>query len=261
MSAAVQNPARRAREKFTLRYSALLRHYGLKGEMIRIGRAHENGDVEQSHHRFKKALEQSLLLRSSRDFNIQEEYSLFLRKLLSELNSGRQKRFEEEVKVLRRLAMTRLDSSKRFSVKVGPSSTIRVNHNVYSVESRLIGETIQIHLYADYFEIWYGQRCLEKIPRIHGSGNYQIQYRYMIDWLVCKPGAFEDYRYRQDLYPTHRFRMTYDYLKNSKDYLKILHLAAREIETVVDEALEHLIENNMPITFEGVLVLVKNANK
>lgn len=261
MSAAVQNPALRAREEFTLRYSALLRHYGLKGEMIRSGRAHENGDVEQSHHRFKKALEQSLLLRSSRDFSSQEEYFLFLRKLFSELNSGRQKRFEEEVKVLQRLPMTRLNSCKRFSVRVGPSSTIRVNHNVYSVESRLIGETIQIHLYADYFEIWYGQRCLDKIPRLRGSGNHHIQYRHMIDWLVRKPGAFENYRYRQDLYPTHRFRMAYDYLKNSKEYLKILHLAARESETVVDEALDHLIENNMPITFEGVLVLVKNADK
>lgn len=68
-------------EAFTRRYQALLRHYGLQGRKIQAGQAHENGDVEQRHYRFKRALEQALLLRGHRDFENRGEYEGFLQKL------------------------------------------------------------------------------------------------------------------------------------------------------------------------------------
>ena len=259
-TAAISSSSKSKRDNFTLRYSALMRYYHVERYVIGTGKPHENGDVEQRHHRFKNAVEQSLLLRGSRNFSSREEYTLFLNKLFKELNTGRKERFEEELKVLRRLPERRYDSCKRFSVKVGPSSTIRVSHNVYSVNSRLIGETVQIRLYAEFFEIWYGQKCLERVPRLRGSGGHRIQYRHIIDWLVRKPGAFENYRYHKDMFPTHRFRMAYDGLRqNSKEYLKILHLAARESETAVDQALSYLINQNSPITFDAVLDLVRET--
>ena len=267
LTAAVQNLARGGKDEFTRRYAALMRHYGLEAHKIQAGNPHENGDIEQSHHRLKRALEQSLLLRGSRDFNSREDYALFLEKLFCQLNTGRRARFEEELSVLRRLPESRFDSCKRFSVKVGPSSTIRVSHNVYSVESRLIGESIQIRLYAEYFEIWYAQRCIERISRLRGSGKHDIQYRHIIDWLVRKPGAFENFRYRKDLFPTHRFRIAYDSLKQrcfhrrSKEYLKILYLAAKENELAVDQALSHLIDQNIAITYEAVLFLLRSSQE
>jgi hypothetical protein len=133
-----------------------MRYYRVTHHVIGTGKPNENGDIEQRHYRFKNAVEQSLMLRGSRNFTNREEYALFLRKLFNELNAGREKRFREELKVLRRLPERRYDSCKRFSAKVGPSSTIRVSHNTYSVNSRLIGETVQIRLYAEFFEVWYG---------------------------------------------------------------------------------------------------------
>ena len=258
-TAAISNPSKENRLNFTLRYSALMRYYRVEQYVIGVGKPHENGDVEQRHHRFKNAVEQSLLLRGSRNFTSRGEYTLFLKILFKELNAGRKERFEEELKVLRRLPDRRYDSCKRINVKVGPSSTIRVNHNVYSVNSRLIGETVQIRLYAEFYDIWYGQKCLERVPRLRGSGGHHIQYRHIIDWLVRKPGAFENYRYSRDMFPTHRFRMAYDSLKqNSKEYLKILHLAAKENETAVDQALSYLINENLPITFNTVSNLVRD---
>ena len=41
------------------RYQALLRHYGLQGQSINPTKSHENGDVEQSHRQFKRALDQA----------------------------------------------------------------------------------------------------------------------------------------------------------------------------------------------------------
>ena len=261
LSAAVQKPDHP--EEFTQRYRALLDHYGLQGDKTQAESPNENGDVEQRHYRFKKAVEQSLMLRGSCDFASRQDYAGFLGKLFVQLNAGRLDRFKEESGVLRRLPPRRLDSCERLWVRVGPSSAIRVKHNVYSVDSRLIDEEIQVRLYAEHLEVYYGQQCLETIPRLRGEGKHRIQYRHIIDWLVRKPGAFENYRYREELFPTHRFRMAYDELKRrhpsraAKEYLEILHLAARENEAAVDDALRTLLEKEEPVSLEAVERIVQ----
>lgn len=253
-------------EEFTARYRALLNHYELNGRKIQAGKPNENGDVEQRHYRFKRALDQALILRGSRDFESVREYGAFLKQLFGQLNRGRRERFQEELEVLHSLPGRRLESCKRLQVKVGPSSTIRVNHNVYSVNSRLIGERVDIRLYIDHLEVWYAQRRVEKIPRLRGESRHRINYRHVIDWLVRKPGAFENYRYRQDLFPSTHFRLAYDLLKKTvpsrfhKEYLKILHLAARESESLVESAIRHLLEAGEPIIYESVAQLVKAGN-
>jgi hypothetical protein len=252
-------------EEFTRRYQDLLDYYGLKGCKTNPDSPHENGDVEQRHYRFKKAVDQALLLRGSRNFVDRHEYDQFLSKLFKQLNSGRRKRFLQEQSVLHRLPKHRIDSCKKSSMKVGPSSTIRVNHNVYSVDSRLIGERIKVRLYADRLEIWYGQKKADTLPRLRGEGKHDINYRHIIDSLVRKPGAFENYRYQDDLFPTSRFRIAYDNLKKrhaqssaAKKYLNILYLAARESETAVDDVLRVLIDKNMQISDERVKVLMQS---
>jgi len=211
LSSAVQKAA--SKKEFTDRYTGLLRHYHLEGQKIQVRKPNENGDIEQRHYRFQRALEQSLLLRGSRDFSSRAEYDGFLKQLFDQLNSGRSERLSQELPLLLKLPLKCLEACKRLHLRVGPSSTIRVNHNVYSVNSRLISEQIEVRLYAGHLEVWYGQRCLEEIPRLRGESKHRINYRHVIDWLVRKPGAFTNYRYRSDLFPTHQFRMTYDYLQ------------------------------------------------
>ncbi|MDP3286140.1 MAG: IS21 family transposase, partial [Desulfobacterales bacterium] len=209
---------------------------------------HENGDVEQRHHRFKRALDQALMLRGSRNFADREEYEDFLRKLFLQLNSGRRSRFLEEQAVLNQLPERRIDSCKKLLIKVGPSSTINVNHNVYSVDSRLIGERIEVRLYLDRLEIWHGQKKVDNLSRQRGEGKHSINYRHIIDSLIRKPGAFENYRYKKDLFPGSRFRIAYDMLKDKhtlsiavKQYLHILYLAAKNSEAGLDDALRMMI--------------------
>jgi hypothetical protein len=250
-------------EQFTRRYQELLDHYGIKGSKTNPNSPHENGDVEQRHHRFKRAVEQALLLRGSRNFSDLCEYERFLAKLFKQLNAGRRQRYEQEQMQLHRLPERQIEACKRLTVKVGPSSTIRVNHNIYSVDSRLIGERIQARLYMQHLEIWYGQKKIDTLPRLRGEGKHAINYRHIIDSLVRKPGAFENYRYRDDLFPTTRFRIAYDRLKQehvlivaARQYLNILHLAARINETAVDDVLRLLIENSEQITDQRVAAMV-----
>ena len=263
MSAAVSNLSER--KDFTERYEALLGHYGMAGRKSQAGKAHENGDVEQRHHRFKRAVEQALLLRGSRDFASREAYEAFLRRLFDQLNAGRTERLAQELAVLRPVPATRYDRPKEVDVTVSSGSLIRVQNNVYSVSSRLIGETVRVRFHAETLEVFYGQRCVEVLPRLRGRNNHRIHYRHVIDTLVRKPGAFEHYRYREDLFPTSRFRMAYDALKHAmparahKEYLQILRLAAHETETGVDDALRALIDAEQPITAKSVETLVKSG--
>lgn len=265
LSSAVQKAD--SRQEFTDRYAGLLRHYGLSGQKTQAYSPHENGDVEQRHYRFKRALDQSLQLRGSRDFRSREDYESFLDNLFAQLNSGRLDRLSEELPVLHSLPLQRLDACKRLQLRVGPSSTIRINHNVYSVDSRLVKERIEARVYSEHVEVWYGQRCIERMPRLRGEGKHSINYRHVIDRLIRKPGAFANYRYRSDLFPTHRFRMAYDELKRrcpgkstDKEYLSILALAAQENESLVDGALGLLLDGSQPVTFSGVKELVDSES-
>ena len=264
LTAAVHNALQA--EEFTQRYQGLLKHYGLTGRKTQSASPHENGDVEQRNYRFKRALKQALLLRGSSNFENLEEYKDFLKGFFSKLNQGRRARFLEEQQVLRRLPDQRMESCKRLLVRVGPSSTIRISHNVYSVESRLIGEHIEVRLYAEHIEIYYAQKQVDTLPRLRGENRSLINYRHIIDQLERKPGAFENYRYREELFPGSHFRLAYDELKERhtlrqavREYLKILQLAAKENETSVGMALAELY-GRQPITACAVEEIIHSIN-
>lgn len=253
-------------EQFTEAYRGLLRHYGMEPRATQADAPNENGDVEQRHHRFKRAVEQALMLRGSRGFSDRETYLAFLKELFAQLNAGRKVRFAEEQATLRRLPARRLEACTLLpAVRVSAGSTISVKNNVYTVDSRLIGESVKVKLYAERLELWYGQRSLESIPRLRGEGKHRINYRHIIDWLVRKPGAFEHYRYREDLFPSVQFRWAYDNLASrhtpqvaSKEYLRILHLAAKQSESLVEEALRCCYELGGPINASEIEWIVQN---
>jgi len=165
--------------------------------------------------------------------------------------------------LVRRLPEQRLEAYKEVMVSVSSGSTISVNKNIYSVNSRLIGEKVKARVFAEKIEVWYGQRRLDEFERLRGTNRHRINYRHIIDWLVRKPGAFASYRYRDELFPSTIFRMAYDELCRSrptrghKDYLAILKLAARESETAVCSALEKLFDSEEAITVAYVEKMVK----
>jgi hypothetical protein len=156
-----------------------------------------------------------------------------------------------------------MESARSLRVKVDSGSLIYVDRSVYSVPSRLIGEVIEARLTMDEVEVWYGQRKVAVMPRLRGQRKHRVDYRHIIDWLVRKPGAFENYRYRDELFPTSRFRMACDALEEcygkhrNKEYLRILELAATESESKIDDALRTLLQHSddtlhHPISVEAV---------
>lgn len=253
---------------FTDKYRGLADHYGFKSSKTNPASPHENGDVEKSNDLLKKAVDQSLIIRGSRDFDSIEVYETFLQKIIDRMNQNCHKRFAEEIEALKGLPNLHYDDYETRNCKVGRGGTFRLLHNTYSVHSRLIGETVKIRVYADELQIWYAQRHIETLPRLRGENGHYINYRHHIDRLVRKPGAFENYCYKDNMFPTSQFRIAYDILRDTysirqanKEYLKILELAARQSESLVNEALRLLINLEDTMSFEKVKEFIDSEQK
>ena len=231
-------------KKFQARYAGLLMHYGLEGTAINAGRSNENGDVESSHRQFKNAVDQALLVRGSREFGSEEEYVALVQEVAGRKNAAREAEVAEERAALRVLPAKRIEACRTMHARVGVGSTITVDRNVYSVHSRLIGEKVEVRQYAERIGVWHGACKVAEMPRLLGRGGRRIEYRHIIDRLVRKPGAFEGYRYRDDLFPGACFRMAHDRLRKeqplraTKEYLGILKCAKDEGEAPTRTVLE-----------------------
>jgi len=245
-------------ETFTAHYRGLANHCGFESSKIQPRSPEENGDVEQRHYRLKKAVDQALMLRGSRDFASREEYERFLEQMFEQLDAGRQERLGEELKVLRRLPARRHEDFREVDCQVGAFGTIRVLKNTYSLHSRLAGECVKARIYAEQIEVWYAQRKIEVLPRLRGENGHWINYRHVIDRLVRKPGAFARYRYREELFPTLTFRRAYDALcryrgqRADVEYVRVLHLAASTMESRVDTVLAEILDRGEPFDYAAI---------
>jgi transposase len=266
LSAAVKNAGKAEAKDWTTRYDALMAHYGMQPTKNNVTIAHENGDVEQSHHQFKRAVDQALRVRASRDFPNREAYERFLADLVRVRNLKRAAQFAEEQAALQPLPTTPLSPCQEIRVTVSQFSTIQVKGNVYSVPSRLIGNTVLVRLKAETLEGYVGSCVVFTLPRLLGKQQHHIDYHHVIWSLVRKPGAFAAYRYREDLFPTTAFRLAYDQLGASKveradrDYVRILHLAASTSESEVETAIALLLETQTVPTFDAVRDLVHSPH-
>ena len=249
------------RREFNEAYMALMRHYGIHPTKNQPGKSNENGDVEQSHYRLKERVDQALLLRGSRDFTNRGEYEGFLRKIIGDKNLGRIKRLEEELGVMKPLPAYRLNDYREFKIPVKRWSTIHIAKNTYSVPSRLIRYEVTVRLYAERVEIHFAGQRVAEMERLRGQRKARIDYRHIIGSLVRKPGAFENYRYREEMFPSTVFRQTYDQLvKNdsshaSRRYLKILEWAAMNSESAMEGSLRQMLDGGDELEFDRLVEL------
>jgi len=236
------------KREYTDGYLLLLDHYGLEPQITNLDSPHENGDVESSNGGLKRAIEQYLLLRGSRDFESIEAYEAFLFDVMDRRNRSRQERLAEEIAAMKPLAATPLATNSQVRVRVTKGSLIRVQKNVYSVPTSLIGRRVTVRIHEWHLDVYYQTHLVATLPRLVGQKQHHVNYRHVIDSLIRKPGGFRDYRYRDDLFPSLVFRRAWERLNQWQSprkadiaYLRILRLAARKMESEVAAALERLL--------------------
>jgi hypothetical protein len=117
---------------------------------------------------------------------------------------------------------------------------------------------VLVRVRAETLEVYQGTTHLLTIPRLLGERQHRIDYRHISASLARKPGAFAQYRYRDDLFPTLVFRQAYDALvqavphRADRDYVRLLHLAAGTSEAAVEAVLAEVLGRRQAPTFDLV---------
>ena len=230
--------------EFNPDFLSLVQHYGMKPQTIGIDCPDQNGDVESQNGHLKRRLTQHLLLRGYKDFETVGAYDAFVVEVLHKANDSRRTRLAEEFKVMRPLPPTRLSEYDELRCLVSQHSTIRVKKVTYSVPARLIGQQVRVEVYEGELKIFHGRELLLSLPRAAGDRGAVIDYRHIITHLLRKPGAFERYVHREELFPGSAFRLAYDRLvadhgerAGRLEYLHLLKLATE----LGEEAISSLV--------------------
>ena len=205
LSAAFRNLDRDAQEDLTQRYQGLMRHYAMTPSRNNPGVAHENGSIESPHGHLKKALEDALLLRGSRDFDDLDAYRRFVDEVIGRQNANNRKRIELERPHLASLPKRRTADYEEKIVTVTSSGGFTLRRVFYTAPSRLIGHRLRVHLYDDRLECFLGSTPMMTLQRgqmvCAGKGGHVVDYRHVIHALRKKPMALLNLVYRNQLFP------------------------------------------------------------
>lgn len=242
------------RRGFNEEFLSICEHFGMTPRTTNVRRPNENGSCEAMHGHFKKRLEQHLLLRGSRDFESEAAYDHFVLGILERANGLRGERFAPEVAAMREHLAPELPDYTETMVRVNNNSTIRVCKRVYSVPSRLIGSRLRARIHETHIVLLDGMVVLAELPLRGGDRGAVIDFRHIIQWLVRKPGAFAQYRWREAMFPSLVWRAAYDHLCRYHDahaadvcYLQILELAAGQGLGAVENMVEQLLLAPKPV--------------
>ena len=255
LSAAFKNLALDAQLDLTNRYQNLSRHYNMDATRNNPGESHENGSIEAANGHIKTRLDQALRRRGNRDFADLAEYRRFIDDLCARHNARRKKAVEIERAVLGKLPPRRTTDFASTTVSVTRNSTISVDRILYSVPSRLIGCTLEIHLYDDRLEAFLGGTLVATLVRLRvkapdRSRGHQIDYHHVIGTLRRKPQALRYLIYRDALFPRPAYARAWAALdagrsakQACRDMVGLLDLAANgACEAALAERLDAILD-------------------
>ena len=216
LSAAFNNLAER--EELTRRYDALCQHYGMRATRNNPGVSHENGSIESRQGTLKRALDQALLLRGSRDFDDLAGYGHFVAETVRRLNARTTKALAVERACLQAAAGAPHQPTTRRSMPGSASSpSSAVKSVLYTVPSRLVGHRLKVRLYEHHIECWLGGHAGPRVrrgcsARAPTAIPAHIDCRHLLPALKRKPGAFARWVLRDAMFPRSEYRQTWEQL-------------------------------------------------
>ena len=213
LSAAFKNLDNAARDDLTDRFAALCQHYGMTATRNNKGIAHENGSIESPNGHLKRAIEDALIMRGSRDFDDLAAYRRFIDELVGRRNARNSKRIDMERASLKPLPPRRTTDFEEVTLRVTSSGGFSLRKVFYTVPSRLIGHRLRGRLYDDRLELFLGGSEVMTVPRGRarpdGSHGHVVNYHHVIHSLRKKPMALTGLVYRDELFPRKAFRDTF----------------------------------------------------
>lgn len=210
LSAAFKNLEKSTQADLTDRVDTLCRHYGMTPTRNNKGVAHENGSIESPNGHLKRAIEDALVMRGSRDFEDLTAYRRFIDEIVGRINARNAKRIDVERASLKPLPARRTTDYEEVTLRVTSSGGFTLRKVFYTVPSRLIGHQLRVRLYDDRLELFLGGSPLMTLPRgrasSSGSHGHVVNYHHVIHSLRKKPMALMGLVYRNQLFPRRAFR-------------------------------------------------------
>lgn len=221
LSAAFRNLDANAQEDLTARYAALMRHYDMEPSRNNAGVAHENGSIESAHGHLKRALEDALLLRGTRDFTDLDAYRAFVDATVGQRNANLAKRIALEKEALAPLPKGRTADFEEKAIPVTSSGGFTLRRVFYSVPSRLIGHRLRVRIFDDRLECFLGSTPVATMrrgqPASASKGGHVVDYRHVIHALRRKPMALANLIYRDQLFPRTAYKRAFEALRERCD--------------------------------------------
>ena len=221
LSAAFKNLDRSAQADLTDRVDALCRHYGMTPSRNTKGVAHENGAIESPHGHLKRAIEDALIMRGSRDFETLGAYRAFIDEIVGRINARNAKRIDIERASLKPLPDRRTTDHEEVTVRVTSSGGFLLRKVFYTVPSRLIGHSLRARIFDDRIDLYLAGQPIETLPRGRapdrgrGGHDHVVNYRHVIHSLRTKPHALANLVYRDKLFPRSEYRRCWDALEGA----------------------------------------------
>ena len=75
--------------------------------------------------------------------------------------------------------------------RVNKYSIIQYETNAYSVPDYLVGHTVQLKVYPEYFVVYANHEEVCRHKKIEGSHQYQLDIYHYLKTLMKKPGALK----------------------------------------------------------------------
>ena len=215
LSAAFNNLAEQ--EELTQRYRELCEHYAMRASRNNPGESHENGSIESRQGSLKRALDQALLLRGTREFPDVPAYEQFLAEIVRRLNMRCARNWEVERARLKPLPTRRTVDFEEIDARVSKFGVFSAKSGLYSVPSRLAGHRLKVRLYSAHLEAWLGGVRVFECERLYGSVAIRhpkrIDWRHMLPSLKRKPGAFARWVLCDAMFPRSEYAQTWQRLR------------------------------------------------
>lgn len=253
LSAAFRNLTADAQQDLTQRYQGLMRHYAMEPSRNNAGVAHENGSIESAHGHLKRALEDALLLRASRDFGDLDAYRAFVDGIVGRRNANNRKRIALERPVLGALPQRRTADFEEKLIAVTSSGGFILRRVFYTVPSRLIGHRLRVRIHDDRLECFLGATPVATLrrgrPVSESKGGHVVDYRHVIHALRRKPMALLNLVYRDQLFPRPAYARAFEALREQCEERR----ACKVMVGLLALAHEHACEAELTVLIDADL--------
>lgn len=227
------------------RYKVLAAHYAFQTEFCNIAAGHEKGLVEG----LVGWSRRNVLVPIPRIDSIDELNEVLVNRCLkyrSHRIKGREQTVAQMVEIERkqmiRLPKYRFDTSRSITTRVNEFSTVKFDHNHYSVPVAYVNKDVSVKGYGNEIVMMYKQNQIAQYPRCYSRGQTEYRLEHYIDLIERKPRSVFNAKPVKATVSSYLMEIGKRLSGGPRDMVKLLRLCVDYGEEKVIEAANHCLK-------------------